>query len=154
VRQLVYISDVAQSLFHDDLSQILDISRLNNRQSYVTGVLLTDGQQFLQALEGEAHAVSAILDRIVIDPRHSGVTILADREVSQREFGSWAMATNDDSENSFGGRVDSLVRGVTCAAIRAKFNNFADYVDCFPITASPREGGHQVGGMTAVMMAR
>lgn len=154
MRQLVYLSRVAKPLVYEDLKRILDTSRLNNRQSYVTGILLTDGQKFLQALEGERQDVSDALDRISKDLRHYGMKILADRETSQREFGNWAMAANDGSESSFGGRVDAFVAGVTCASIKAKFNNFADYVDGIRSAASPQESARNGGGKPPFRMAR
>jgi hypothetical protein len=128
VRQLVYLSDATPGFTPADLKKILDAARLNNREASVTGLLLVEGGQFLQALEGEPSDVAAIFERIRSDPRHHGIAIQADREVSSREFGNWSMAANDGGEGTFGGRVEMLISNVTSASLKAKFNNFADYV--------------------------
>jgi hypothetical protein len=128
VRQLAYLSTAAASLTASDLKEIIGKSRLNNRAASVTGLLLIDDNQFLQVLEGTTWAVATIFERIRTDIRHNRISIQADRTVSRREFGNWAMAADDGEEGSFGARVEDMLRGVSCASLRAKFNNFADYV--------------------------
>lgn len=128
MRQLVYLSKASAGFSQADLKSILNVARLNNRQAYVTGLLLFDTTDFLQALEGEAAAVAAVFEKICRDPRHHGLSILSDREVTQREFGNWAMAANDEAGAGFGGKVEALISGVSSPAIRNKFENFAAYV--------------------------
>ena len=94
MRQLTYLSSAAPCFGGDDLHKILAKARLNNRQYAVTGLLLFDGAQFLQALEGDAPDVAIVFARVMADPRHHTVVILVDREVVSREFGDWAMAAN------------------------------------------------------------
>jgi len=125
LRQVVYISYVSGDIDPVDFRRILDKSRLNNRQASVTGLLLCDGRQFLQALEGPLTDVEVVFERIRTDPRHNGIAILSSRDVAHREFGNWTMAANDDSEEAFCTTVAVLVGGVTCPLLRAKFLHFA-----------------------------
>jgi len=128
LRQLVYISYVSESIDPVDFRKILDKSRLNNRQSSVTGLLLSDGRQFLQALEGEADEVETVFQRISTDPRHNGITSLAERTVGFREFGNWTMAANDGDAGDYLKTVEALTGDVSCPSLKAKFANFAEYL--------------------------
>lgn len=128
MHQIAYLSRASESFSPSDLGNIIQIARLNNRQYSVTGLLLFDSGQFLQALEGERSDVRVIFERIRADSRHRGISILSDREVARREFGSWTMAANDGQKGSFGGRARAFLDGVSCPLVRAKFENFADYV--------------------------
>lgn len=120
--QLVYISSVAQRA---DLSNILAVSRHNNRRDDITGLLYSDGVRFLQALEGPAEPVEAAYARIKRDPRHVGMVTLSRREVAAREFGDWAMAERRVGEEAdqFCARVDQLLTA-TSANVRATFDSF------------------------------
>lgn len=127
MRQLAYFSDASAGMCPSDLKNILNVARLNNRQAFVTGLLLFDGAQFLQVLEGKSAEVAIIFERILADVRHENVRVQSDREVPGREFGNWAMAANED-EGNFGARVEGLLAMVTCPLLKATFGNFADYV--------------------------
>lgn len=74
-----------------ELERLLNQSRVHNQLAGVTGMLLYDGSQFLQVLEGPAVAVSHIFSRIVPDCRHTDVQVLANGAVAQRQFNSWSM---------------------------------------------------------------
>ena len=128
MRQLVYLSRASRDFGSEDLARIVSRARLNNRQLYVTGLLLFAAGRFLQALEGDPSNVGLIFDKIRADRRHDGISILRDRTVASREFGTWAMAANDDVEANFVNKARALVSGATCPVVRAKFANFVDYV--------------------------
>ncbi|WP_375273223.1 BLUF domain-containing protein [Sphingomonas sp.] len=120
--QLVYISSVKRSA---DLTNILAVSRLNNRRDGISGLLYSDGVRFLQALEGPALAVETAYARIKQDPRHNALVILSRREVDTREFGDWAMAERRVGEEGdrFCARVDQLLAN-TAPNVRATFDSF------------------------------
>ena len=63
----------------------------NNAAAGITGLLLFNGQNFLQLLEGEQDAVDSLLDRVESDPRHSGVVVVTDLEIAERSFPDWSM---------------------------------------------------------------
>ena len=76
------------------LSEILRVSRTNNRQRNVTGalVLYEYKEWFAQVLEGSETQVQTLFDRIKKDPRHKDVEIREASAVPERLFGKWAMA--------------------------------------------------------------
>jgi Sensors of blue-light using FAD len=89
--RLMYASRAAKPLDGEELAQILRQSRANNARSGVTGLLCTSGDLFLQVLEGGRPAVNALYNRLVGDPRHLDVTLLAYEEIRERRFAGWAM---------------------------------------------------------------
>jgi hypothetical protein len=89
--RLMYASRAAKPLDGEELAQILKASRTNNARSGVTGLLCTSGDLFIQVLEGGRPAVNALYSRLVADPRHGTVTLLAYDEISERRFAGWAM---------------------------------------------------------------
>lgn len=124
--QLVYVSSVQPGLAADAPEAILHTSRANNRCDGITGFLYSDGRRFLQALEGPADKVLATVARIRADDRHRAIVILSQREVTEREFGEWAMAhylPGQDAE-AFIARVAALTANAS-PSVRATFEGFA-----------------------------
>lgn len=123
--QLVYVSSAAPGTPADP-AEILRVSRRNNARDGVTGLLYADGRRFLQALEGDPHAVEAAFARISKDPRHRAVVILSRREVDAREFGEWEMAhrTPGADADGFIARIADLSSGAS-ADVQATFEGFA-----------------------------
>jgi hypothetical protein len=124
--QLTYISTPRGKVSPDDLTDILRISRRNNRRDDVTGLLFFDGHRFLQALEGPEDRVTAAFARIKADPRHFAVVTLSKREVDTREFGEWEMASRGPGEtaDALVGRLSALAANAS-PAVRATFDGFA-----------------------------
>ncbi|WP_337661275.1 BLUF domain-containing protein [Erythrobacter sp. Alg231-14] len=88
--QYLYIS-TAPSLTRDDVAAILDSSARNNPARGITGLLLYNGRNFLQLLEGEGAELDALMKRIGQDRRHTGVSLLNKTAVSERACPQWAM---------------------------------------------------------------
>ncbi len=92
LEQLTYISTAAVDLNAAQLTSILDIARSRNLQSGVTGLLVFNGLNFLQTLEGREGEVRAVFASINRDDRHSGVRVIAQHAVEERAFERWSMA--------------------------------------------------------------
>ncbi len=88
--QYLYIS-TAPSLSREEVESILSSSARNNPARGVTGLLLYNGRNFLQLLEGEEAELVDLMLRITHDPRHSGVSVLDRRQISERACADWAM---------------------------------------------------------------
>ena len=88
--QYLYIS-TAPNLTREEVDTILASSARNNPERGITGLLLYNGRNFLQLLEGEESALVALMTLIAHDPRHSGVSMLGRREIEQRACPDWAM---------------------------------------------------------------
>lgn len=90
MRQLAYVS-TASALPHGDLERVMTSATCNNAVAGITGLLLSNGQNFLQQFEGERDAVDALLDRVETDPRHSGIVVVTDIEGAERSFPDWSI---------------------------------------------------------------
>jgi hypothetical protein len=127
--QLTYISSARSGICGIDVEAILHSSRANNARDAITGLLVHDGVRFLQALEGERTLVEAAFARIKADQRHRAAVMLSKREVSVRQFGSWAMACEQAQATpgavSMPQIVDALVATVPDPNIRSLFSGFA-----------------------------
>jgi hypothetical protein len=89
--RLMYASRAAESVTPDELLAIMKKSRGDNPALGITGVLCFSGGVFLQVLEGGRMAVNRLYNRIVADPRHSDVVLLAYEEIDERAFANWSM---------------------------------------------------------------
>lgn len=89
--RLVYVSRARDGLTDEDIGEILDASASNNYERFVTGFLVQSHGRFMQALEGEEAEVRGIYDKILKDPRHTGVTQIIGEHTNERAFPDWAM---------------------------------------------------------------
>lgn len=127
--QLVYISTARPTLELSDVESILQTSRRRNGADGVTGLLIFDGKRFLQALEGPEAQVAKTYERIQTDPRHRAVVQLNRAEVSERQFGQWAMASQlvgpVMGSGSMVEQVDQLTDAIEDPNIKATLRSFA-----------------------------
>ena len=124
--QLVYISTARGVVSAAHLQNVLATSRRNNGRDGITGLLFFDGTRFLQALEGEPARVKAAFERIKSDGRHFAVVTLSSREIEEREFGPWAMASRTalEGDSAMLARVAELVAEAS-PQVQATFTSFA-----------------------------
>ena len=80
---------------NEEVRSILRASRANNVSKGITGLLLYRDGSFAQFLEGPAHVVDELYDRIERDSRHHGVIRVVRRSVEKRDFRQWSMAFRD-----------------------------------------------------------
>ncbi|WP_294290907.1 BLUF domain-containing protein [uncultured Sphingomonas sp.] len=92
LRRLIYSSRAIGRDPRADKHDILAESRRNNGMDGISGILWSDGDRYLQVLEGPSNSIDDAFDRIRRDARHTDVRILEDRGTTDRQFGDWAMA--------------------------------------------------------------
>ena len=88
---LVYVSSATGQFAEADLPNLLRQSRLKNRRLGVTGLLLYEGGNFIQVLEGAPAAVDGLYETIERDPRHHRTIVLLRERIDRRRFPNWAM---------------------------------------------------------------
>ena len=88
---LIYVSSAVNLMKQDELIELLKIARENNAKLNVTGMLLYHEGNFMQVLEGEEDAVTALYHKIAQDPRHHMVTHIGTRPIKERNFSEWEM---------------------------------------------------------------
>lgn len=98
IRAVVYVSGAGGELAGDKLGlstgkldQIVDDAARFNRNAGVTGVLLFDGERFLQYLEGPEDGLSVVYSRVLGARSHNSVVELQRGRVGQRRLPFWPM---------------------------------------------------------------
>lgn len=97
-----YISKLSPVYDASCVSDIVKLSRKNNVKNHLTGILVYDGENFFQYIEGEKTKVLTLLEKLKLDPRHSNFSILfKDRLNSQRIYNDWHLAYYYVEESNF-----------------------------------------------------
>lgn len=89
--RIVYASQACSNVTHADIDELVEWSRVYNRDHHVMGVLAFDGFQIVQIIEGDALVVDPLFDRICADTRHEGVVVLMHNIVDHPRFKNWSM---------------------------------------------------------------
>jgi hypothetical protein len=95
---LIYFSERDFGCPDVEVERIVQESAARNRKRDITGFLVADSQYFLQILEGDRKALSALFDTIQADFRHRDVVLAAFSEIDVRRFPEWGMACVGDPE--------------------------------------------------------
>jgi hypothetical protein len=78
-----------------DLSAIVATSVRNNSRRRLTGALALHEGVFVQVLEGDPEALTALMETIETDERHRNVRVLARWPIQAQLFLGWAMVQVD-----------------------------------------------------------
>jgi len=89
---LIYISTADHDFGETQIRDMLEDSISSNRENDITGCLLHYQGKFLHYLEGNQVEVLQLFDMIKEDDRHSQVGLLSHGDMTEREFGPYAMA--------------------------------------------------------------
>ncbi|MNJ92560.1 Blue light- and temperature-regulated antirepressor YcgF [compost metagenome] len=92
---LVYVSQAVEDISYTDIQDILHVSRDNNAQVGITGLLIFRDGYFLQLLEGDEVPVKKVVEKIIEDDRNFKLRVLVETRSSERLFDEWAMAFFD-----------------------------------------------------------
>jgi hypothetical protein len=129
MRQIAYFSTAAVPQTPECVHAILVSSRINNRRSGITGLLVAGGNRYMQVIEGERPAVERLYATIRRDQRHLAVTTLLDRPVLIRSFADWSMAYRREPElgrfDSFSQTLRYLTQQVGDSTLRRQIELFA-----------------------------
>jgi hypothetical protein len=91
MRGIVYAS-VAQTDFDDEaLDELGRLAAARNDELGVSGYLYFETGRFFQYIEGEHDAVTELMARIELDPRHEVMHVVYDDRLQQRRFPGWGM---------------------------------------------------------------
>jgi len=90
MRQCLYISTAVEPS-ERRVDDILEVARRKNVENGITGVLLFNGRNFMQLIEGLERDLRDLLGSLADDPRHTGMSLLADRKIAARDCPDWAM---------------------------------------------------------------
>lgn len=89
--RLVYVSTASTAINDAVLSQIVSAAAQNNAAHDISGLLVYNGINFLQVLEGREESILALMEKIQRDHRHFGIVTLMNEKTSARAFPSRSM---------------------------------------------------------------
>lgn len=92
---LIYASTSHRVLDKQELLVLLQKARAANARLGVTGLLLCEGHNFFQVLEGPESVVVPLFDKISADPRHRSIVRIVQEPIAERSFGDWTMSFSD-----------------------------------------------------------
>lgn len=122
MRQIIYRSTTTAESGRavEDIPGILRQAIARNGIDGITGLLYTEADAFLQAIEGPSDSMSDLLARLYSDDRHRDLTILVDRPIARRDFGDWTMIYRDrrESRDAFDDRLRVLLAGVSDETVK------------------------------------
>lgn len=98
IYHILYTSKAEKPFDEFMMSDLLNVSRKNNSENEVSGMLLYREGIFLQLLEGEEQHVKELYKKIEADSRHKDTLLLAELQSEERVFGDWTMAYRDLDE--------------------------------------------------------
>ena len=87
--EVLYTSEMRDEVPVAEVGLLVKRARGRNAEMGITGVLMFDGAQFCQFLEGPEDAVLDLMRRICADPRHRNVILVRESAIDVRRFKSW-----------------------------------------------------------------
>lgn len=90
--RIIYFSKAVGAQTSATTQAILQTAQAWNKVHDITGVLCLGQGVYLQALEGERRAVTALYSRIYADQRHTNVELLHCESIVERRYKNWSMA--------------------------------------------------------------
>ena len=96
--QYFYVSQLACGADASSVAAILAQAREGNARHGITGLLVFDGQNFVQYLEGPTGAVQSLAARIEVDPRHTGMDVLHQGPLPLRRCARYELGYADPTE--------------------------------------------------------
>jgi hypothetical protein len=101
----VTCESAASQLFTNcELLALLEETRATNTRLGITGMLLYEGGNFLQVLEGEQEAVMRLVAMIKADRRHKRFNVLLSETSERRLFPDWSIGFRDLRDSTLVGR--------------------------------------------------
>jgi len=88
---LIYASRSTEYFHEHEIPDLLQQVRIANAKQEFTGMLLYICGSFLQVLEGQPEMVDAVFSKILIDKRHTQITLIARESIPERAFEGWTM---------------------------------------------------------------
>lgn len=92
IQRFMYHSVLASTTKVESVPGIVKAAREFNASQGITGLLLFDGERFIQYVEGYPQAITDLCEKLQRDPRHTNLTTqLNILEQGSRLFPTWSM---------------------------------------------------------------
>lgn len=91
LKTVLYVSRAQRYKAPQQLKTIVPRARAVNAMLDITAVLMFDGHNYTQVLEGPTKAMDTVMARIALDPRHSKLQVLCDDRRVDRSYVGFPM---------------------------------------------------------------
>jgi hypothetical protein len=91
MKQMIYTSTATESVNFDVINDLLTQCVQKNNEFSISGMMVFDGKQFLQCIEGNEAQINQLQENIFKDTRHQNIYLLGEEEVTERLFNKWNM---------------------------------------------------------------
>lgn len=91
MKQIIYTSTATKNVNIDVVNDLLTQCVSKNNEFDISGMILFDGKQFLQCIEGNEVQVNQLKENIFKDPRHENIHLIGETEITKRLFSQWCM---------------------------------------------------------------
>ena len=91
MQRIIYLSSGVKVFSDEEINSLLDLSRKNNANYGITGLLLYADGNFLQIIEGEKEAIEMTYQKILNDSRHKNIILITNEPIKKRSFSDWKM---------------------------------------------------------------
>lgn len=90
---IIYISEYTGSDddIDTDLVEITRLSKSNNLEAEITGLLFYQNHHFLQVIESKQSTLENLMAVLAEDKRHRNIERILDEKISTRSFSDWNM---------------------------------------------------------------
>lgn len=88
---LIYVSSAVRLMDNVELLKLHQMSKKNNANSEITGMLLYQEGNFMQIIEGEEEHVLELFIKISMDKRHKDIYKIMSGPINKRNFDDWSM---------------------------------------------------------------
>lgn len=104
--QLIYVSAAKHLMDEVELAELLERCRRANAIHNITGMLLYRDGDFMQVIEGPAHAINQLEQNLESDTSHHRMTVLVKEPINTREFPKWTMGYTTVTPSQIEGFTD------------------------------------------------
>jgi hypothetical protein len=92
------VSTAEKNVDYDEILNILTHSWKYNHNSYISGMLLSDNNHFMQIVQGPIATIDKLYARISNDPRHTDIKLLGEELLHERNCTGWGIGFYDNQE--------------------------------------------------------
>lgn len=89
LKQLIYASSKNGDYSIFELNNLLKASAKRNKDNEISGYIVTDGQHFLQVIEGEEDKVNRLYKKISRNKKHTNINFIGSKQIKYRSFKKW-----------------------------------------------------------------
>lgn len=108
MKRLIYSSIASPEVDFNCVGDILTYAVGKNKEKSVTGMMVYDGEKFLQCIEGDEYEIDELYQKLANDSRHHTLHVIGEELDERRLFSQWNMGyLNNENE------IKKMIKTVT-----------------------------------------